>query len=215
LKLKDTIILFDRDIELSIFQNFRGYDNLLDDAEWLLERTPEKSRGFLIRPVSGSKRDGLWIGEYSHGRSQIDRQDLLFGNNAFALSKVISDYADHKIARKAFMKKITIQVLKKKLKSRVIQDFKYYICPTDRFYKSCVHVEKVYEQLTKKYGKGKRILYSQVAEEIEKTTPCEDVIVCPLMVPNLFERVLNLNKALKSRKLGETRLISSDTVEIV
>jgi hypothetical protein len=201
---------------ISIFQSFRSYNNLIDDAEWLLERTPQRSRGFLIRPVSRCEQDGLWIGEYGHGRSQIDRQDLIFSKNALSLSNIILDYSDRKIAGKAFMKKISVQVLKQKLKSRIIQDFKYYICPTDRFYKSCIHIEKVYEQLTKKYGKGLRIPYSQVAEEIEKTKPCEEVIVCPLMIPNLFERVLNLNKALKSRKLGETKLVDrSDTVEII
>jgi hypothetical protein len=45
--------------------------------------------------------------------------------------------------------------------------------------------------------------------------PCGDVIVCPLLVPNSFERVLNLNKDLKSRELGELRIKTSDIIEIV
>jgi len=214
LKLKDTIILFDRDLGLSIFQNFRGYNNLIDDAEWLLERTPQKSKGFIIRPVSKSEREGIWIGEYSRIDSQIKRQDLIFDSDAYLLNKIISDYAHHKITEKKLIEKIAIDTLKKKLKSRIVQDFKYYTCPTDRFYHSCVHVKKIYEELMRKYGKSRKIPYSLVAEEIMKTKPCEDVIVCPLMVPNLFERVLNLNKALKSRGLGEIKFLSPEIVEI-
>ncbi|MEM2111563.1 MAG: hypothetical protein QXX08_06765 [Candidatus Bathyarchaeia archaeon] len=215
LKLNDTIILFDRDLGISIFQNFRGYDNLIDDAEWLLERTPQKSRGFLIRPVNNDGRDGIWIGEYSYNSNKITRQDILFDRNASLLNKQISDYSAHKIAEKKMIKKLAIDVLKKKLKSEIVQNFKYYICPVDRFYYSCAHINKIYEALMRKYGRGKKILYSTVAEEIANTKPCEDVIVCPLLTPNTFERILNLKKAFKARKLGETLFISSDTMKII
>jgi len=215
LKLKDTIILFDRDSGVSIFQNFRGYNNLIDDAEWLLERTPQRSRGFLIRTVSTNGQDGIWIGEYDYNSSQIIRQDIIFDGNSFLLSKMISDYAAHKITEKRIMKKLAIDALKKKIKSKIVQDFKYYVCPIDRFYHSCIHIEKINETLKRKFEKGKKIPYSLVAEEIAKTKPCEEVIVCPLMVPNSFESVLNLNKALKSRKLGEIKIISPEIVEII
>jgi hypothetical protein len=215
LTLKDTMILFDRDLGLSVFQNFRGYNNLTDDAEWLLERTSQKSRGFLIRPMSKDKEEGVWIGEYDYGGSQINRQELIFSKTASVLSRLISDYADHKITEKKFMKKIAINSLKKKLKSRIVHDFRYYVCPPDFFYRSCTHIDKVYEELTRKYGKGSKIPYMLVVEEIAKTKPCEDVIVCPLIVPNSFEGILNLDKALKSRKLGEVKLITSDMVKIV
>lgn len=214
LELKDIIILFDRDVGLSVFQNFRGYNNLKDDSEWLLERTPQKSRGFLIRPVSRDDEEGIWIGEYNYGGNQIDRQDLIFGNVGSALSKLIAGYADRRISEKNFTVKITIESLKKKLKSSIIQEFKYYTCPPDLFYNSCTHVENVYRELIKKYGKDSGINYMLVADEIAKTKPCEDVIVCPLMVPNFFEGVLNLDKALKSRKLGAIELLTSDTVKI-
>jgi len=214
LELKDTMILFDRDIGLSIFQNFRGYNNLTDDAEWLLERTPQKSKGFLIRSVSRDNEEGIWIGEYNYGGNQIDRQDLIFNNVGSALSKLIAGYADRRISEKKFMEKIAIESLKKKLKSSIIQEFKYYTCPPDLFYNSCIHMEKVYRELIKKYGKDSRINYMLIVEEIARTKPCEDVIICPLMVPNFFEEVLNLDKALKSRQLGAIEFLTSDTAKI-
>lgn len=214
LELKDTIIVFDRDSGPSVFQNFRGYDDLADDAEWLLERFPRKSKGFLIRPISKEGQDGVWLGEYDYNGNQINRQEMLFDSCAAVLSRLISDYAAHRIAEKDVMKRVAISRLKKTMKSRIIQDFKYYICPVDRAHYSCPHVPRVYEALVRKYGKNTKIPYSLVAKELEATKPCGEVIVCPLMVPNSFERVLNLNKALKSRQLGEIRLISSDMVEI-
>jgi hypothetical protein len=215
LNLKDTVILFDRDEGISIFPNFRSYDNVIDDAEWLLERTPQKSRGFIIRPVSRKTKEGIWIGEYNHRDNQINRQDFSFDEEASNLNKTISDYSSRRrIPEKKFRKEIDIDQLRKKLKSKIIQDFKYYTCPTDRFYQSCTHIEKVHAELTRKHGKGKKIPYDLVAQEITKTKPCQDVIVCPLMVPNLFERVLNLNKALKIRRLGEIKFITSTTVEL-
>ena len=89
-KLKDTVILFDRDQGISIFQNIRGYNNLTDDAEWLLERTPQKSRGFILRPISKDGQEGIWVGEYTHAGNQITRQDLIYNRNGSAMSKMIS-----------------------------------------------------------------------------------------------------------------------------
>ncbi|RJS74520.1 hypothetical protein CW712_06415 [Candidatus Bathyarchaeota archaeon] len=214
LKLKNVIILFDRDWGVSVFQNFRGYDDLVDDAEWLLERTPQKSKGFLIRPVSEGGREGIWIGEYNQKGNQIRRQDVLFDGNVASLNRLIGEYVDHKVSEKRFMEKIVIEDLRKKLDSRIVRDFKYYTCPSDRFYRSCIHIERIYRELTNKYGKSKKIPYSKIAEAVEKIDPCEDVIVCPLMEPNVFVRLLNLNKAFKSRKLGEIKFTDSGFVEI-
>jgi len=214
LTLKDTMILYDRDIGISVYPNIRSYDNLTDDAEWLLERTPQKSRGFIIRPITKNKQEGIWIGEYNHNSNQINRQDLLFTKEATKLGKTITDHSHRKTTERRLMKEIEINQLKNQLESRIIQDFKYYTCPTERFYQTCTHIERVYTELTRKHGKGNRIPYTLVAQEIAKTKPCQDVIVCPLMTPNLFERVLNLDKALKSRKLGEIRFITSDIMEI-
>ncbi len=214
LRLKDTVIVFDRDQGISTYQNFRGYNNLVDDAEWLLERTLQKSRGFIIRPIAREKKEGIWVGEYNHEGSQINRQDLIFGNAASALSKLILSYADRRISEKTFIEKIAIKSLKKKLKSRIVQDFKYFICPPELIYGSCVHVEGVYKELAGKYGKGSRIPHIVVAEKIAETKPCADVVVCPLIAPNSFEGVLNLDKALRSRKLGGVRLVTSDMVEL-
>ena len=214
LSLKDTMILYDRDMGISIYPNIRSYDNLKDDAEWLLERTPEKSRGFIIRPITKNTKEGIWIGEYKHKSNQINRQDLLLTEEASNLGKTITGHTHRRTTEKKLMEEIEISQLKKRLESKIIQDFRYYTCPPDRFYQTCTHIEKTYAELTAKHGKENPIPYTLVAQEIAKTKPCQDVTVCPLMTPNLFERVLNLNKALKSRKLGEIRFITSDIVEI-
>ncbi len=214
LRLKDTIIFFDRDLGLSIFTNFSGYNDFLDDAEWLLERTSQRSCGFLLRPVSDGEREGVWIGEYNHKDNQITRDETLFDRNAALLSKLISDYASHKIGEKEIARRLNIDLLKKKIKSEIIQDFKYYTCPTDRFYKSCTNILEIYENLKGKYGGGGRIPYSLIVKEIANMEPCREVTICPIRVPNAFEKILNLNKALKSRRLGEIKFVDPGMVEI-
>lgn len=209
------MILFDRDLGVSIFQNFKGYNDLVDDAEWLLERTSQKSRGFILRPVRKDSRDGLWIGEYDHRGNQVNRQESLFDPESQDLCSSIKNYVLHKISEKRLLERLSIENLRKTLKSNIVQDFRFYACPADRFYHSCVQVDKIYAELVKKYGKGVKVHYFEVVREIEKAKPCEDVVVCPLMVPNLFERVLNLNNALRIRKLGEIRFTDSDNVEIL
>jgi len=215
LRLTDTVIMYDRDFGISIFQNLRGYDSLLDDAEWLLERTPRRSRGFLMRVVVKKEKKGIWIGEYNQGEKQIGRQDFVFGDPAEAVSKIILDYVNQKISEENLLEKIKVESLRKHLNSRILRDFKHYYCPTYRFLHECPYAEKMYSKLIERYGRGKKIPYSLLAEEIEKAETCEDVIVCPLSAPNLFERILNLNKAFKTRKLGEIRFIAPDFIEIV
>jgi hypothetical protein len=215
LKLKDMIVLYDRDLGVSFFQNFRGYNNLADDAEWLLERTPQKSRGFIIRPVHKNKQNGIWIGEYDHRGNQVGRQDFLFGQEASAVSMLIENYSRQKVSEKRFEEKLAVEELKKKLNSEIVRGFKYFTCPSNRFFHSCIHVDRVYRELAQKFGIGIKVPYSLVAKEIEKIKPCEDVVVCPLTVPNLFERVLNLSKALKARRIGDVKFTTLDMVEII
>jgi len=215
LQLTDTVILYDRDFGVSIFQNFRGYDSLLDDAEWLLERTSTKSRGFLMRIVIKNGENGIWIGEYTQGRRRIGRQDFIFEDSVKTISKIIMDYMNGRISEKNLLEKIKVENLRKHLKSRIIRDFKYYHCPSYRFLYDCPYVEKMYSKLTEMYGKGKKIPYSLLAEEIERIERCRDVIICPLSAPNMFERILNLNKALKTRKLGEIKFTAPDFIEIL
>jgi len=215
LQLTDTVILYDRDFGVSIFQNFRGYDSLLDDAEWLLERTSRKSRGFLMRVVIKKGKKGIWIGEYTQGKKQINRQDFIFGDSAEPISKMIMDYVNRRISEGNLLEKIKIENLRKQLNSEIIRDFKHYYCPSYRFLYECSYVDKVYSKLTERYGKGRKIPYSLLAEEIEQIETCKDVIVCPLSVSNLFERILNLNKAFRTRKLGEIKFIAPDFIEIL
>ena len=213
LQLTDIMIIYDRDFGISIFQNFRGYDSLLDDAEWLLERTHCRSRGFLIRVVMKGQKTGLWIGEYLYGKKGIVRQELIFQGHAGNISKAILDYASGRISEDDLLRRIRIENLRE-LKSNVIRDFKYYYCPSNRFLYECSYVNEIYSRLVEKYGRENQIPYSLLAREIEKIEPCRDVIICPLVASNIFERILNLNRALKTRKIGEIKFVSPDFVEI-
>ena len=213
LQLTDIMIMYDRDFGISIFQNFRGYDSLLDDAEWLLERTHCRSRGFLIRVVMKGQKTGLWIGEYLYGKKGIVRQELIFQGYVGNISKAILDYASGRISEDNLLRRIQIENLRE-LKSKIIRDFKYYYCPSNRFLYECSYVNGIYSRLVEKYGREKRIPYSLLAREIEKIKPCRDVIICPLAASNIFERILNLNRALKTRKIGEIKFVTPDFVEI-
>ena len=213
LQLTDIMIMYDRDFGISIFQNFRGYDSLLDDAEWLLERTHCRSRGFLIRVVMKGSKTGLWIGEYLYGKKGIVRQELIFQGYVGNISKAILDYASGRISENNLLRRIRIENLRE-LKSKIIRDFKYYYCPSNRFLYECSYVNEIYSRLVEKYGRENQIPYSLLAREIEKIEPCRDVIICPLVASNIFERILNLNRALKTRKIGEIKFVTPDFVEI-
>ena len=161
--LEDLIILFDRDLGLSIYQNFRGYNNLLDDAEWLLERTSKKSWGFLIRPVSNGKQDGIWIGEYTYNGNNIVREELIFDNDTSEISRVMMNLANSRIDEEKFVKNLSIDLLRNKIDSKIIRDFKYYLCPIEKFYYSCPHILKIYKNLKQKFSEKNKILYTNVS----------------------------------------------------
>jgi hypothetical protein len=215
LSLDKTIILFDRDYGVSFFQNFKGYNNLLDDAEWLLERTAQKSRGFLIRIIYKESKVGLWFGEYNYNGNHIKRENFLFGNNVANLSNAIINFSEHKISVRQLKERLKIEDLKKNFESEIIQDFKYFICPKELYFLSCFEVKNIYEELVRTYGKGRFIHYSRVSQEIGKSKKCENVIFCPFLKPNHFERILNFNKAIKIRHIGEIKIVGSENVEIV
>lgn len=216
LKLGSIIVLFDRDLGTLFFRDFRGYGNLLDDAEWLLERTPQKSWGFMIRPIMDSERYILWIGEYSPHTNQIVREEIISDRRASAISKTLFRYANRKISERSVSKRITIEKCKEMLlESKIIQDFKYYICPRERFYKGCPHIDEIYRVIRERYNSGIRIRYSALAEIISEIKPCDDVIICPLLSSNSFERIITLNEALEGRGLGKIKIINQDMVEII
>lgn len=216
LKLGSIIVLFDRELGTLFFQDFRGYGNLLDDAEWLLERTPQRSWGFMIRPITDGEHYILWIGEYGPHVNQVIREDIVSDKGASIISKVLFDYANRRISEGVVNKRITIESCKKLLKSKIIQDFKYYICPRKRFYEECPHINEIYRSLKEKYGLEEKVHYSLVAEVISEIKPCDDVIICPLLFPsNSFERIINLNEVLKVRKLGEVKIIGQNMVKII
>lgn len=217
LKLSSVIILFDRDFGTSFFQDFRGYGNLLDDAEWLLERTSQRSWGFMIRPVRHGECYGLWIGEYGPHINRVIREEIIFDERTSSnISRILFDYADHKVSEKKVRKKVTLNICKRRLlDSKIVQEFKYYTCPVEKFYKNCPHVKEIYKNIREKYGLGAKVHYSIIAEIISSIKPCSDVIICPLLSPpNAFERIINLNKALKTRKIGEIKFINQSIVEI-
>lgn len=208
--------MFDRDYGIFFFQNFKGYSSLLDDAEWLLERTPQRSWGFMVRPVANGERCGLWIGEYGPHGNQVIREELLFDERSSTLSKMLFDYMNHRISERKIRRKMTLDFFKKKLRSsEIIQGFKYYACPVERLYKSCPHVEGIYRNLEEKYGKGSRIHYSIAAEVIFSVKQCEDILICPLLASsNAIEAIINLNRALRYRKIGEIKIADRNMVEI-
>jgi len=213
LKLKDILILFDRDSGVSIFQNFRGYDNPVDDAEWILERNP-KTKGFILRPVNNGDESGLWIGEYTHNGISITRYEILYDKNAIKISSLIEDYANRKVTDRELIGKLKINFLKKKLNSKIIRDFKYYECPVEYFFYTCNEVKRIYGVLKKKYGE-ERVPYSKIADEILLTVKCPDAVICPLRVSNAFERIYNLNRSLKIRRIGEIKFISPGIVQLI
>ena len=214
LRLMDTVILYDRDFGVSIFRNFRGYDSLLDDAEWLLERTTNKSQGFLMRVVVKDGVRGLWIGEYLQGRNQICRQELIFGDSAEEIANLFIDYAEGRVSEGDFLDEVKIDNLRRRLKSRIIRDFRYYGCPSDRFLYECPHVDEIYIRLVRKYCRGVKVPYSLIVKEIRLEERCDDAILCPLAASNALERILNFNRALKTRGIGEIKFVSPDFVEI-
>jgi len=212
LKLKDILILFDRDSGVSIFQDIRGYDDPIDDAEWILERNP-KTRGFIIRPISQGEKDGLWIGEYVQNGNAITRYQVLFDRGAHEIGGSITSYAQRKITERALIEKMNINSLKQRLGSEIVRSFKYYECPFDQFYYVCREVKRIYEILKEKYDE-KKVPYSNVADEILVISECSEAVICPLRAPNAFGRIYNLDRALKSRGLGEIRFISPGIVQI-
>lgn len=217
LKLGSIIVLFDRDLGTLFFRDFRGYGNLLDDAEWLLERTPQRSWGFMIRPITDGKRYILWVGEYSPHINQIVREEIISDRRASVISRILFSYADHKISERSVSKKITIENCKRiLLESKIIRDFKYYICPRERFYKGCTHIKEIHRAIMERYNPGTKIRYSALAEMISEIKPCNDVIICPLLSSsNPFERIIILNEALKRCRLGEIKIIDQNMMEII
>lgn len=216
LSIGSVIIIFDRNFGRFIFRDVRGYGNLLDDAEWLLERTPQRSWGFMIRPIIQDGFCGLWVGEYKPDINQVIREEILFSKGSSAISKLLLKYVENKVSEKEINRRVNVDVLKRMLpESNIIQNFKYYICPEEKFYEKCPYIERIYRILGEKYGLFARLHYSQVAEIISNINKCQDVLICPLLAsPNTFERILILNKVLKSRKIGEVKVVDKSTVKV-
>jgi len=212
LRLKDILILFDRNSGVSIFQNFRGYDDPVDDAEWILERNP-KTKGFILRPVSCGDEDGLWIGEYVQDGNAIVRSEVLFDEGALQVGRLIANYIRRRITEREVMENLSINLLKERLRSEIVRGFKYYECPINNFYYTCGEFKRMYEILKGKYGDDK-VPYSKVADDILALAECSEAVICPLKVPNAFERIYNLNRALKIRGLGEIKFTSPGIVQI-
>lgn len=216
LRLGMAIVMFDRDYGILFFQDFMGYGSLIDDAEWLLERTPQRSWGFMIRPIADGEHYGLWIGEYGPGSNQILREETLFDANSSAVARLLFKYAEHRVDEGELRRRLTLKTLKRRLlNSEIVRGFKHYTCPLERFYRDCPHIERIYRAIRERYNVGSRTRYSLISDIIFGVKPCDDIIICPLLSsPNAFEAIINLNKALRSRRLGEIKIIDGSTVEI-
>ncbi|MEM2272865.1 MAG: hypothetical protein QXX56_01450 [Candidatus Bathyarchaeia archaeon] len=216
LKLGSVIIIFDRDFGKLIFRDIRGYGSLLDDAEWLLERTQQRSWGFMIRPVIQNGRSGLWIGEYVPTNNQIVQEEILFSKGSSTISKLLLKYAENKVNERKINRRIDVSALKKMLpESNIIQSFKYYVCPEERFYEKCPHIKEIYKAIEEKCGSSTKLYYSRVAEIISSIDKCHDVLICPLLAsPNAFERILILNNILRNKKIGKIKIIDKSVIEV-
>lgn len=216
LKLGSVIVIFDRDLGASFFQDLRVYGNLLDDAEWLLERTPQRSWGIMIRPIMNGEKYGLWIGEYGPHTNRVISEEMTFDKGSSVLSRVLFKYAEHGIDESKVRRIVTIDVCKRRIRdSKIVQRFKYYRCPEDRFYKSCERVEEIYKAVKNRYGSEAKVHYSHILDIILNVEPCEDALICPfLSLPNPLERIINLNKALRSRKIGEIKIVNGSLMQI-
>lgn len=167
-----------------------------------------------MRPVSKREENGIWIGEYVSKYNRVNRQDLLFDKGSSTIYHLIMDYSNGKTSERFVMEKIRLPLLKRMLESRIVQDFRYYMCPAQRFYGYCINVEKAYGYLIEKFGKDQVICYSAVAKAIESVNSCDNVIICPLSVPNIFIRVLNFNKSLNSSGIGKLKFIANGKIQI-
>ncbi|MEM3716577.1 MAG: hypothetical protein QW145_05405 [Candidatus Bathyarchaeia archaeon] len=216
LSLGSVIVIFDRDYGTFFFRDLRAYGSLTDDAEWLLERTPQRSWGIMIRPVACGEKYGLWVGEYGPHSNQVIREEITFDGGASSISRALFGYAEHRVEEKEVRRIVTIDTCKRKIRgSRIIQDFKHYTCPAKRFYEDCPHVKETYEAIRSKYGLGVKVHYSLILNVISNVKQCDDVLICPFLSrPNPFERIIVLNEALRSRKLGEIRIVDGNLVQI-
>lgn len=217
IKVGSIIIIFDRDFGRLVFRDVRIYENLLDDAEWLLERTQQKSWGFMIRPIIQEKQYGLWIGEYMPDNSRVILEEILFSKGSSAISKLLFKYSENKVSEKEVNRRVNVDTLKKMLpESNIIRDFKYFTCPEERFYNRCPCIEEIYRVIGERYGYAPRLYYSRVAEIISSVNKCHDIIICPLQAsPNALERIFVLNRILQSRRIGEIKIINRSLVKVI
>ncbi|HIE14455.1 TPA: hypothetical protein EYP70_04210 [Candidatus Bathyarchaeota archaeon] len=211
--LKDVLVLIDREFGVSVFTNFRGYDNVVDDAEWLLERNMT-SKGFVLRPIMKRGKLGLWIGEYANSNGEILRSEEVFDEEAKRIHRKLLRYSSKRSTERTFIEEFPIYTLKK-MDSWIIRSFKYYICPPIYFYSECREIPRIYKMMREKYVDCNKILYSQLADDIFKVIKCENVVICPLKTPNALERLLNFNRAIRSRSLGEIIFLSPSFVKIL
>lgn len=217
MKLGETILVFDRDHGRIIFRGVRGYGNLLDDAEWLLERTPQRTWGFMIRSIINNGQYGLWIGEYTPSSDKVTREETIFSRGSSTLSKLLLKYDNGIISEKEINRRINdVETLRKLLpESNIIRDFQYFVCPKERLYSRCPHVGEIYEALKERYYSAGRLHYFQAAEIMSKINKCRDVIICPLTAsPNALESLLLLDKVLRNRKIGCIRIVDRNNIEL-
>ncbi|MCX8171927.1 MAG: hypothetical protein N3E47_08255, partial [Candidatus Bathyarchaeota archaeon] len=133
-----------------------------------------------------------------------------------AIGRLLFDYAEHRVEERKIRRIVTIDTCKKKIRgSSIIQSFKHYTCTTKRFYEYCPHVEETYRAIRDRYGLGAKVHYSLILDVISNVKQCDDVLICPFLSrPNPIERIIVLNEALRSRKLGEIKIIDGNLVQI-
>jgi len=190
--LSCTAILFDRDCLISIFNNLRAFNNLTTDAEWVLERS-SKTSGFIVRPIGNVDEEGLWIGEYR--KNTITREERFYDEDVKTIRKIVEGCKDEEDVKK----KLGIDILKEKLKSEIVQDFRYFWCPEEKGILKCPNVEVIRDSLRNESENSKGVIRCfEVVDAISKHNSCPYTnMYCPLKDPNEYNRVLSYIKLLK------------------
>jgi len=186
----------------------KGFNDLIEDAEWLLERTSTKINGFIIRPIRNGDGEGLWIGEYI--ANKITREEKIYDENARKIRKIIEEYDAE--GEEDIKNKIGIDLLREELKSKIVQDFRYFWCPEKREILKCPNIEtirnKVRGETKKSDGTIRDFEIAGIINDVNKNNPCPHTnMYCPLRDPNEFNRVINYERMVRKYHNDKIKLI--------
>lgn len=192
--LKDVIAILDTEHDLELVAGFSLMNDLVEDLDYILFMNRfVNSKGIALRPISNNNQIGLWVAEYEVGKdrnSKIINQTIVY-DDVTDICKTLERYLSKGISFGELKEKLTIDLLKEKIKVGFVQNFKftYLFCPRYRKL-HCKNINGIYEELKDLAGNN-GISYIDAAKIISKYDNCHDVIVCDLKEPNELSRVMN------------------------